>query len=1052
MRCRRCAAEVDASGVDGLCPVCLLDAGAFDVSPANAPDFRYDLIEEIAHGGMGVVYRAIQHGSHRPVAVKMIRTEHAATPGAMERFTAEVETVASLDHPNILPIYEAGETDGRPFYSMKFADGGTLRERIGSFRGQPREAAQMMARISRAVYHAHQRGILHRDLKPGNILLDGEQTPFVADFGIAKWLDRDSWLTIGAAALGTPHYMSPEQAAGAPAGLTTSADVYSLGAILFELLAGRPPFAAETPLETLRLVAQTPPPLLRNLDPSIPRDLEVICLKCLEKEPGSRYSSAAALADDLDRWLEGRTILARASTPIERSWRWAKRNPALASLSGVLVAVLIAAAVGSIIAASRLRISERRALEELRAASLAQARATRLGGRMGQRFDSLAALKRAAAVRPGADLRTEAFAALMLPDIRLEQTWSDRHASNSPAAFDSTLTRYAVESEAGIVTLRLAKDQSEIARLSSPDGNPRVLYIAPWSADDSKIAVRFANDAVRVYEAGEGKLLFELSARPVWTNARAFAYDFGFTPDGRELVVGLSTGGVSFHDSMTGRESGRLTVSTVPAIVALSSEGKIALVGKKNAAIEIYDRASNRLEQTLVHPSYLYDLLWRPGSRDQLVASCNDDNLYLWDAANGRQLRVFRGHEGIPPLIAFHPEGKILASTGRDFSVRFWDVENGACLVSAHLYGEPSLRFSGDGRHLAVGSEGTRLSTATLALDSPCREFYRCDLSDWYSRISGMSISPDGRLLAISLRSNGLHLLSAESGRVLADFPLWPGESKTAVFSPKSDTLIYSGQKSGLWKRTLHWTDPESLEIGPPEMIDSRPDYLVTDVQGDPSVAALYAEHLGKFSLLPVADASHSIDLPVKSQPAGVFLTPDLRFAATNDWEAEIKGESDARIWNATTGELVRRFESGPNNSVRLSRSGHVLIACGAGPGAGLWFLPALTPGPKLATAGDDAWFFPNERMIAILNNDGLDLVRLEDGTVLGSFPGDPAMSVAFGSSEGKMFVGYGTHFFEWNLPAVRRELRAINLDWTDDPLVVDYPAPAAPHVTVREN
>jgi WD40 repeat protein len=1041
MRCATCDAEIDHPTLGGLCPVCLLDAALPKEAEEGTDGFRYDLIEEIARGGMGVVYRAVQHGSQRQVALKMVLVDQAATPGMMERFQAETEAVAALDHPNILPIYESGEYEGRPFYSMKFAEGGSLRERMPDFRQRAREAAQLVALIARAVHHAHQRGILHRDLKPGNILLDGAQeTPYVTDFGLAKWLGRDQALTLWPTALGTPQYMAPEQAAGASAELTTAADTYSLGVILYELLAGRPPFLANTPLEILRLAKETAPTPLRDLAPDVPRDLEVICLKCLAKEPTSRYASTAALAKDLERSLEGRTILARPATSAERAWRWAKRNPALAGLSGALLVLLVAAAIGSSIVAARLNISknravaaEEKALRELRGASLAEARATRLSGRMGQRFDTLAALRRAADIRPGADLRTEAFAALMLPDIQVEKTWSDRHVSNSPAAFDSTLTRYAVESAAGELTLRLAKDQSEIARLVGPDGHPRALYIAPWSRDDTKIAVRFANDVVRVYESDSGRMLFELSGRPVTTNARAFAYDFGFTPDGKELVVGLPSGGVSFHDATDGRETGRVLASTVPAAVAVSPDSrKIALVGKKSANVEIYDRTTGQLEQTLVHPSHLYHLNWRPAADSQLLTSCNDDNLYLWDAATGRQLRLFRGHEGIPPLTAFHPNGKVLASTARDFSVRFWDVESGALLLNAHVYGEPSLRFSADGRHLALGSEGARLSVATVALDTPCREFYRCELSDWYSRVSGMSISRDGRLLAIALRSNGLHLLSTENATLLADLPMWPGESKTAVFNPKSDGLIYSGQKSGLWKRNLTWSAAGSLEVGSPELIDPRTDFLVTDVQGDPPVVALYGEHSGKFSVVPLANPEKRIDLPVGSQPAAAFLTPDLRYAATNDWETESKGESDVRAWDTATGEIVRRFSSGPNNSVRINPRGNLLLVCGSGSGSGLWQLPDLIRGPKLETAGDDGWFLPDEKLIAILNNDNLDLVRLSNGELLGSFPGDPAMSVCFRPDGKKMFVGYSTHFFEWDLPALRRELQLLDLDWTE--------------------
>lgn len=340
MRCARCETELTPGTLGGLCPVCLLDAAEPKGESEDGSSFHYDLIEEVARGGMGVVYRATQHGSQRQVAVKMILSEQLTTPGMMERFRAEVEAVASLEHPHILPVYDTGESGGRPFYSMKFASARTLREHLGDFKA-PRAAVKLVATIARAVHHAHQRGILHRDLKPGNILLDGaDLAPYVADFGLAKWLGRDNRLTVAPSALGTPHYISPEQAAGISGELTTAADVYSIGAILYELLTGRPPFVADTPLETLRLVAQTAPVPPRDLERGIARDLEVICLKCLAKEPGARYASAAALAEDLERWLDGRTILARPSTPPERVVRWAKRNPALATLSVVVLTLL----------------------------------------------------------------------------------------------------------------------------------------------------------------------------------------------------------------------------------------------------------------------------------------------------------------------------------------------------------------------------------------------------------------------------------------------------------------------------------------------------------------------------------------------------------------------------------------------------------------------------------------------------------------------------------------------------------------------------------------
>ncbi len=498
-----------------------------------------------------------------------------------------------------------------------------------------------------------------------------------------------------------------------------------------------------------------------------------------------------------------------------------------------------------------------------------------------------------------------------------------------------------LEVAAGVLSVRRTADQGEFVSLAAPEGNPRVLYIAPLSLDDRKIAARYANDAVRVYEMETGRMVFELTNRPVCANGRAFAYDFGFTPDGRELAVSLPGGGVSFHEVNDGHETGRLITATVPAVLAFSPDGrKVALVGKKGASVEVYDRATGQKEQTLNHPGFVHHLAWRPGSAQQLAVACDDDNLYLWDAATGRQLRILQGHQGLPGLLAFHPAGHILASTARDNSVRFWEVESGACVLTAALYGEPCLRFSGDGHRLATGGAGTGLSTSWVEMDAPCREFFRCALSDWYSRISGISLSKDGRLMVIGLRSDGLHLFSTETGNLLAELPVFPGEMKTAAFTPQGDALIYSGKESGLWKCALRWRDADSIEIGPAQSVDARPGFLLTDVAGDPPVVASYGESIGKFTLVSLADPGRAIDLPVASKPAGAFLSPDLRFVATNDWVSEDNSESDARLWDAKTGQLVRKLEAGPNNSVRISPSGRWLVACGVGAGAGLWRLP----------------------------------------------------------------------------------------------------------------
>ncbi len=318
----------------------------------------YELLEEIGRGGMGIVFKARQVSLNRIVALKRILAGQLASETDVRRFRAEAEAAANLDHPNILPVYEVGEHQGQRYFSMKLVTGGSLAARMTELRGEPRAAVALLAQVARAVHFAHQRGVLHRDLKPGNVLLDS-LTPYVADFGLAKRVEGDSGLTASGAVVGTPSYMPPEQARAEKA-LTVAADVYSLGAILYELLTGRPPFRSASQLDTLLQVLEQEPEPPRQVNPAVARDLETVCLKCLAKEPAGRYASAADLADELERWLAGETVSACPPTRAERLARWGGRNPAqlalaLALLIGLGVMVILsfffmegtAAAVGA---------------------------------------------------------------------------------------------------------------------------------------------------------------------------------------------------------------------------------------------------------------------------------------------------------------------------------------------------------------------------------------------------------------------------------------------------------------------------------------------------------------------------------------------------------------------------------------------------------------------------------------------------------------------------------------------------------------------------------
>jgi serine/threonine protein kinase/tetratricopeptide (TPR) repeat protein len=320
-----------------------------DIQDSNWRIGHYEILEEIGRGGMGVIYRARQQFSRRIVALKCILAYHADSAAILARFRREAETISLLDHPNILPVYEVGESkDGQPFFAMKFAPGGSLREVGPALDRAPRQIVPLMLQVARAIESAHSQGLLHRDLKPGNILLDGRGQPMVSDFGLAKWLDDSSDLTQTLTTFGTPGFIAPEQARGPSTGVGAAADIYSLGAILFDLLAGRPPFLGEHPLAVISQAAEKTAPRLRSLVPSADRDLETICARCLERDPSARYRSAKDLADDLERYIEGRAIIARPISPPARLWRWSRRNRALASSLAVCLFLAAAAAAWEI--------------------------------------------------------------------------------------------------------------------------------------------------------------------------------------------------------------------------------------------------------------------------------------------------------------------------------------------------------------------------------------------------------------------------------------------------------------------------------------------------------------------------------------------------------------------------------------------------------------------------------------------------------------------------------------------------------------------------------
>ncbi|HEV2948214.1 MAG TPA: serine/threonine-protein kinase, partial [Gemmataceae bacterium] len=442
----------------------------------------YEILDELGRGGMGIVYRARQTGLNRTAAIKMILAGDYAGPEELARFRTEAEAVGRLQHPNIVAIYEVGEQNGRPYLCMEYVEGGSLAQQLTGAPQPVRPAAQFVETLARAMHYSHQQGIVHRDLKPANILLQksevrGQKSEFeiqksrsqssssdlcplisdlcpkITDFGLAKILaEGQGSQTRTGAILGTPSYMAPEQAGGSindngqakARAISPAVDVYALGAILYELLTGRPPFRAETPLETLLQVTALEPVPPSRLQPRLPRDLTTICLKCLQKEPAKRYRSALELAEDLRRFIDGKPIQARPVTAAERLWRWSRRNPILATMTASVASLVLLIAIGSSIMAVRLKEERNVAIDNWTRAEraeqvatetaqdatdklwqslLAQAEAGRRSDQADRRHKSLTALAQAATIRSDLKLRNEAIASMALVDLRVDQQW-----------------------------------------------------------------------------------------------------------------------------------------------------------------------------------------------------------------------------------------------------------------------------------------------------------------------------------------------------------------------------------------------------------------------------------------------------------------------------------------------------------------------------------------------------------------------------------------------------------------------------------------------------
>jgi WD40 repeat protein len=930
----------------------------------------YELRRELGKGGMGVVYLAEDLALKRPVAIKLIRNGPGARRKDLARFRTEAEAVARLHHPNLAQVYGVGEHRDAPYLVLEYVEGGSLERLLNGTAQPPRDAACLVETLARAVHHAHERGVVHRDLKPANILLCrkaearhpspddqprlSDFDPKVSDFGLAKFLASGVGVTSTGAVLGTPGYMPPEQIRGEADGIGPATDVYALGALLYELLTGRLPFQGASAAEILlRALAEEPLPP-RRIEPRVPRDLETICLKCLEIRPGQRYASARALAADLARFLAGEPVAARPAGGLERARKWARRRPAVAALAAAVVAVT-AVAFATITAQWRAAEGARRKAEEAqRDAEAATLRADAARAKEAQERQRYQRLSLDLAVDQGRQLCEEGeggrgllHLARCLGWARESQVdWQPVIRGNLSAWTESLCTLRECLPHRGLVLAAAWSPDGRLVLTGCADGqaqcwdattgepagaalpHPARVNAVAFSPDGRQFATttgdpRCPTGGLWLWDAVSRRLLAGPLAHPgpVWAAA--------FSPDGRAVVTGCAdpaTGGGSVRvwDAATGASRGApWPHARAVRAVAFGPNGRTVLSGSEDRSARLRDAATGKVLHEFKHKGYIQAVAFTPDGTTIATAS-RDATVRLWDVGTGKPVGEPLRDAGYAEAVAFSPDGKLLVTGSRDGMARLWEVKTGKLVANVlpHRDQVVAVAFDPRGRTILTGSfdRSVRLwvlppADVALTLAHP-------------NQVWAAAASPDRRTAATGSSNGLIKFWDVSTGRLVGQPLAAGGPIQSLAYRPDGAVLVTGGDDKAARLWDLATGAPIGAPLGHPAAITAvafRPD----------GQAVLTGCRDGKARLWDTAGPGVvEATLPHPAPVNAVAFHPKYPHVVLTGC-----ADGKTRLWDVTQGRCLRSFgpHLGAVRCVAFGPDGRLVVTGSEDRTARLW-------------------------------------------------------------------------------------------------------------------